>query len=247
MSHIRSDFIGELQEVQLAVTGFHGTKICKVYKGTLLWHLEDDEGVVHDTRISGSYYIPGGKHRLISPQHWSQKAEGRASCLTLHDRAILKWKDGQAIKMVPIDSQNVFTFDLAPGYYTFSAFCMQAQYDHDGNDCNPATMPPASYEQNEETDTMWNAPDIFPNVTELDVAHPSTFDMNGKDTNGNGTSNDTRVTRASQRRDPTAELLRLHYKFGHASFSRLRAMARNGALRKDIEKCPLPVNSVAVG
>jgi hypothetical protein len=82
MSHIRSDFIGELLEVQLAVTDFHGTKICKVYKGTLLWHLEDDEGVVHDTRISGSYYIPGGKHRLISPQHWSQMAEGRG-CLIL--------------------------------------------------------------------------------------------------------------------------------------------------------------------
>jgi hypothetical protein len=142
------------------VTGFHGTKICKVYKGTLLWHREDDEGVVHDTRISGSYYIPGGKHRLISPQHWTQQAEGRASCLTLHNRAILKWKDGQATKTVPIDSQNVFTFDLAPGYYTFSAFCMQAQYDHDRNDCNPATMPPASFEQNEETDTTWNTPDI---------------------------------------------------------------------------------------
>jgi hypothetical protein len=106
-------------------------------------------------------------------------------------------------------------------------------------------MPPTSYEKNEETDTTWNTPDIFPIVAELDrVANPSTFDMNGKDTIGNGTSNDTRVTQASldkQKRDPTAELLRLHYQFGHVSFSRLQSMARNGVLRKDVETCPLPV------
>jgi hypothetical protein len=130
MSHIKSDFIGDLQEAQHAVTGFHGTKDYKVYRGTLQWRLEDDEGVVHDIRIPGSYYIPDGKHRLISPQHWSQMAQGRSSCLTLHDRAILKWKNGQATKTIPIDSQNIFTFYLAPGYHTFSAFCMQAKYDH---------------------------------------------------------------------------------------------------------------------
>jgi hypothetical protein len=154
MSHIRSDFIGELQDAQLAATGFHGTKNCKVYKGTLQWRLEDDEGVAHDIRISGSYYIPGGKHCLFSPQHWSQKAEGRASCLT---------------------------FDLAPAYYTFSAFCMQTQYDHDRNDCNPATMRPEQYGRNEDTDMMWNTTDVLPNAAELDrVANPSTFAMNGR-------------------------------------------------------------------
>jgi hypothetical protein len=181
MSHIRSDFIGELQDAQLAATGLHGAKNCKVYKGTFQWRLEDDEGVAHDIRISGSYYIPGGKHRLFSPQHWSQKAEGQASCLTLHDTAILKWKIGQATKTVPTDFQNVFTFDLAPAYYTFSAFCMQAQYDHDRNDCNPATMRPEQYRQNEDTDMMWNTTDVLPNAAELDrVANPSTFAMNGR-------------------------------------------------------------------
>jgi hypothetical protein len=99
---------------------------------------------------------------------------------------------------------------------------MQTQYDHDRNDCNPATMRPEQYGQNEGTDMMWNATDVLPDVAELDrVANPSTFATNGRYTNDNDTSNDTRITRASldkQSRDPTAELLRLHYKFGHVSF-----------------------------
>jgi hypothetical protein len=78
-------------------------------------------------------------------------------------------------------------------------------------------MRPEQYGQNEDTDMMWNATDVLPNVAELDcVANPSTFPMNGRYTNDNDTSNDTRITRASldkQSRDPTAELLRLHYKF----------------------------------
>jgi hypothetical protein len=66
--------------------------------------------------------------------------------------------------------------------------------------------------------------------------------VNGKHTSN--TANDGKVTRASldkPRNDPTAELLRLHYKFGHISFSRLRAMARIGTLPTTLETCPLPV------
>jgi hypothetical protein len=142
MSHVKSDFIGELQEARLAVTGFHGTKHCKVYKGTIHWRLEDDHGSIHDICIPGSYYVPDGKHRLISPQHWAQKAAGESSCLTLHDRAILTWNDGRVTKTVPIDSQNVFTFDLAPGYRNFSAVCMQAKYDHGIHDHAPEIIHP---------------------------------------------------------------------------------------------------------
>jgi hypothetical protein len=70
---------------------------------------------------------------------------------------------------------------------------------------------------------------IFPNGQNLDRStKPSDFDMNG--VSSSGATNNTRITRASlekQHRDPTTELLRMHYKFGHVNFSRLRAMARN--------------------
>jgi hypothetical protein len=69
MSHVKSDFVGELVESALDVTGFHGTKRCQVYRGTIKWCIADDKGVVHNILIPGSYYVPSGNHRLISPQH----------------------------------------------------------------------------------------------------------------------------------------------------------------------------------
>jgi hypothetical protein len=35
MSHIKADFVGELIQDRLAVTGFHGTETCTVYKSTI--------------------------------------------------------------------------------------------------------------------------------------------------------------------------------------------------------------------
>jgi hypothetical protein len=73
------------------------------------------------------------------------------------------------------------------------------------------------------------------------VATPSSVNLNG--TNSPDTCNDSRITRASldkQRREPTAELLRMHNKFVHVNFSRLRVMVRNGVLPKSLADCPLP-------
>jgi hypothetical protein len=141
MSHIKADFVGELIQDRLAVTGFHGTETCTVYKGTIKWRIEDDEGILHDILIPESYYVPNGKHRLLNPQHRAQRTSGDntvgMSCLTLHDEVILRWNGGQSTKTVPVDAQNVFTFDLAPGYRRFSVFCMQAQYDPTFSDQTP--------------------------------------------------------------------------------------------------------------
>jgi hypothetical protein len=94
MSHVKSDFVGELVESAVDVTGFHGTKRCQVYRGTIKWCIADDNGGVHNILIPGSYYVPSGKHRLISPQHWAQSVnvppdDRSASCLTLHDKPYL--------------------------------------------------------------------------------------------------------------------------------------------------------------
>jgi hypothetical protein len=237
MSHVASDFVGDLHETTLAVTGFHGTKQCKVYKGTIKWQIEDDNGVIHDILISGSYFIPNGKHRLISPQHWAQSVHGSSntSCLTLHDRTILKWNDGRATKTVPIDTQNVFTFDLAPGYQRFSAFCLQAKYDPVKNDQSPELVFGQKVPDKERT--RYTAADFFPDMDELERNEPtSSINLNG--TTSPSPSNDVRITRATldkQRREPSAEMLRMHYKFGHVNFSRLRAMARNGLLPKSLD------------
>jgi hypothetical protein len=52
-SHVKSDFIGELQETTVAVTGFHGTEDYQMYRGTIKWRLEDDDGIAHDIIFRG--------------------------------------------------------------------------------------------------------------------------------------------------------------------------------------------------
>jgi len=46
-------------------------------------------------------------------------------CETFHNRAILCWGEKPYVKMVSIDSQNVFTFGLKSGFDKFSAFCTE--------------------------------------------------------------------------------------------------------------------------
>jgi hypothetical protein len=219
MSHLKSDFVGELTETTLAVTGFHCTKQLQVFKGTMLWHIEDDAGIVHEVKIPNSYHVPKGNQRLLSPQHWAQQADG-ASCLTLNDRAILKWNDGKAVRTVPIDTQNVFTFDTAPGYRRFAVACLQANYIPSVHDHTPDTV--LCTEDSSRRGPMQmqeNAFDYLPDIEELEhTAKPSPINLNG----ANRTQTDQHITRATldkQRREPTAELLRMHYKFGHVSFS----------------------------
>ena len=41
--------------------------------------------------------------------------------------------------------------------------------------------------------------------------------------------------------NPSAELLRLHHKFGHSPFPKLQEMAKRGILPKRLAKCHIPV------
>jgi hypothetical protein len=129
-------------------------------------------------------------------------------------------------------------FELAHSFRRFTACCMQANYDYAVNDRTTDTMSPqqASLARRE---TKWGTADVFPNGHDLDRRPtPSEFDINCA--RSAAATNNARITRASldrRRRHPTAELLLMHYKFGH----RLRAMARNGVLSKSLEDSPLPV------
>ena len=73
ISHVRSDFVGELKKVNRTIKGFGGTSEYKVYQGTLKWSWCEDNEKVHEFLIPQSYYIKGGKSNLLSPQqHWAK-------------------------------------------------------------------------------------------------------------------------------------------------------------------------------
>jgi hypothetical protein len=112
---------------QLTVSGFVSdthTPIPKV--GTIVWRILDDKGLPRTLRIPNSYYVPGGKSRLLSPQHWAQESVDvhphpyGTQCLTTADAVILKWNQLEYTKTIPIDpnGNNVGTMWTEPGYRT---------------------------------------------------------------------------------------------------------------------------------
>jgi hypothetical protein len=131
---------------------------------------------------------------------------------------------------------------------------MQAKYDPTVNDHTPeialaakqvaiaAEEVPQGSQEYDASETYASDFNFLPKMDALGhMATPSSSNLNGK--TSPDTCNDSRITRASldkARREPTAELLRMHNKFGHVSFSRLRAMARNGVLPKGLADCPIP-------
>ena len=72
ISHITEYFRGELRESRIKIRGFGGVIQPKINTGSLLWIWEDDRGQEHKFLIPNSLFIPSGKCRLLSPQHWAQ-------------------------------------------------------------------------------------------------------------------------------------------------------------------------------
>ena len=66
ISHDIDDFVGPVHKSDKVISAFGGRQQMRVYKGTIVWSWIDDNGVQ-----SNSYYVPEGKSRLLSPQHWA--------------------------------------------------------------------------------------------------------------------------------------------------------------------------------
>jgi hypothetical protein len=138
ISHVRSDFVSELKASNRVVKGFGGSRTTNVKIGTLRWSWEDDQGRTHTFDIKNSYYIPDGKVRLLSPQHWAQSQATtsnkslKTSCgeHTNGLECVLYWGDGEYKRHIDLGrNDNVATFPLAHGYSHFAAFCSEAGMD----------------------------------------------------------------------------------------------------------------------
>ena len=101
MSDSVADFQGPLIDSTRYIRGFGGTKTYNIKKGTLVWSIEDDLGKVTKFHIKNSYYVPDGKVKLPSPQHWIQNIgpllRKDASSVTLKDKITISWNAGQSV------------------------------------------------------------------------------------------------------------------------------------------------------
>jgi len=151
---------------------------------------------------------------------------------------------------VSIDSQNVFTFGLKSGFAKFSAFCAEAAHNAEKDDCAPdctdefldnesVTSTVVDIETLDDFD-LDDSSEVPEGV--LTDSEGENSDSEGEEVNPDGekAAEQTESTLDTQREDPSAELLRYHYKFSHPGFRRLKAMARKGTIPKRLADCPNP-------
>ena len=93
----------------------------RVYKRTIVWKWIDDNGVQSKFRIPNSYYVPEGKSRLLSPQHWASTQpkdtiqNGKWHSTTHADKCVLHY--GKSKLTVSISkADNVATFYSTSGF-----------------------------------------------------------------------------------------------------------------------------------
>ena len=158
ISHDKDDFVGPLRETDRVIKGFGGAVTRKLMIGTISWKWTDDDGKLHRFIIKDSYYVPHGKLRLLSPQHWAQQQRDRKPTYgtgetTDEEKCVLFWKQKKFNKTVYLDRKrsNVATMRLAPGYNDFNAFCTEIGIESDVKyEFNPIIAKPAAVSDDEE-------------------------------------------------------------------------------------------------
>jgi hypothetical protein len=286
ISHVREDFPGGLKACNRVVKGYGGVRHFQIWTGTLHWTWDDDEGKSHTFTIPNSYYIPEGKIRLLSPQHWAQQCKGKdkwggAGETTTAIRTTLFWNGSESKRTIPIDrdGDNVATFRLTPGYKAFHAYCTEIGDQHTpDSEGDPLTvLDLQAIDPNYITDDEAEEEDIadrdpssgWPSgSSSSDRLDPATANATaGKSTQAEQTIDSEGVPTEPTQLDldadpsatnapavivdeednipdnPTAELLRYHYNFGHAPFSKLQEMAKRKVIPKRLASCNVPVCS----
>jgi hypothetical protein len=229
ISHKIEDFEGTLVDSTRAIKGFGGSRTSNVKIGTITWKWLDDEGMTHKFVIPKSFYVPSGKVRLLSPQHWAQtqkdKTNGTGS-ETLHDKVTLFWNGHKNKLTIPLGKDdNVATMQTAPGFRKFEAFCPTAGFGVDDHN-NPIVASETLIVTDDE-----EANDLFDKQLSKEpqkdewcqpIDTEFEFDLNAK-------KRAKIIDDEEETKQPTnnlAELLKYHHAFGHVSFQKLKEMAK---------------------
>ena len=220
----------------------------------------DDEGEQHKFVIPNSYYIPAGNCKLLSPQHWAKAIGGKVGQgkvlsdvdteeITSANSCTLFWGKGRKYQLtIPLGRRdNVATFYLAPGYASFDTFCKECKIedahgslimlptgivsddeaDDDDNDVIPPTQPSKSlWERLIGRDTTNDDAD-----PEDAAPRPTTFDLDGPKVETPAVIEEEKEKKTEPTQEELQqELMRYHHRFNHASFAKLRCMAKQGII-----------------
>jgi len=276
ISHDIKDFEGPVRKVNRSIKGFGGTRISDVSSGTIVWKWCDNEGKIHKFRIPNSYYVPDGKCRLLSPQHWAKtqlKYKSATSMAfgetTYANKCNMFWNDGANRLDIPLGKyDNVFTLHMAPGYKRFETFCKECTIDYDAEQEAPIIASASIVTDNEDDDDD----DVLPpkpqpttrfwsRLTGLPISRrqarieekrstasptQTLFNLNGPTRDGQPTPVVIEEEEEKQATTPASELLRYHHRFGHISFQKLQKMAKQNIIPRKLADIEPPVCSACL-
>jgi hypothetical protein len=177
---------------------------------------------------------------------------------TDHEACTLYWEGGGKSLTIPLgDKDNVATLQLTPGYTKFHSFCNGAPTNDDTDliIMYPAT-PISDDEGNQEDDQVNNWDEEVSETRkvvrkearlEAGTTHPSEpvkptatdFDLDGG--KGEQILEIHIVEEDVQSTNLAAEILQINHHMGHAPFSKLQEMARQGVLLARLKNCPIPM------
>ena len=209
-------------------------------EGTVEWQIEDDDGKTHTITIPGTIYSPQAHCRLLSPQHWAQKAKDfkpnpRGTWLgTYHDCIELWWDQCKYKRAVPLDPNetNVGTINTAPGYKRYHVFAAEID-EPEGDGFDIDLTQESKVVSDDEND--WDDKESF---KERDDPLTTEFDLNGPRDNDKTVIEDEEDCMPQ---DASAEFLRWHHRLGHLSPSKIKLMAKLGDLPKRLANCRIPM------
>ena len=107
-------------------------------EGTLLWEIEDDDGVVHPINIKKALYVPKVLSCLLAPQQWAQQANNYHQhpdgtwYATKARHCILYWNQERYHRTIPWDTSiNITKILSAPSSNICRMF--MAAYEQERN------------------------------------------------------------------------------------------------------------------
>jgi hypothetical protein len=246
--------------VSLNITGVGGNILC-THIGTVNWTIEDDQGMRHAFIILVTIYAPQAPHCLLSPQHWSQTANDHHPttngtwCATYSDHIILHWSQCKFMRTIPLDrSTNTATLYSAAGLTAATALCNQlihfspAAYaplipreevdTHEQDVCNEDTFPELQNGSPLELhNTSTNLLPSLDNSETLQSPPSEWLNMNFMDE-----TSPSKIQRMESQTTSTQDLwTHSHQRLGHLSKVRMKTMAIEGRIPKQLAACEIPL------
>ena len=248
ISHRSEDFIGPFRDTTKAIKGFGGSKTQNVKIGTIQWSWMDDNGKSHQFTIPNSYYVPEGKVRLLSPQHWAKSVTGNnrnrikgTGCETLGDTVTLFWSDKRYKLTVPLCRKtNVATISSTPGYSRFKIFCQQAEIDYEDTIKDPIIAEPSEAATDGDNHYVPNKNDRYESDDRIWLEDKSNkyFDLQAKK---KAKEDFTHTEIEQHQRTLASEFLSIHQRCGHIGFDKLKEMSKQGIIHRKFRNAPTPV------